>query len=84
MYTMFKYAALLAFLVLIGFSGYKIQEHKDDKDVTKLSIYSAAAGISSIVVIFLLYDLLSKMRVDPLKEEMIDNILEDFLNPTVI
>jgi hypothetical protein len=82
---MFQYVAILILIALIGFSGYKINEHKDDKDVTKLALYSTAVGVASVTVLFVLYGLLSsKYPVGINKDQVIDDILEDFLNPTIM
>lgn len=78
---MFEYVSVIILLSLIGFSGFKINEHKDDSDVTKLALYSTALGISSVTVIVILYSIFFPLISRPSRDIITEQILDDFLNP---
>lgn len=71
-----KYISILILLAIVGVSSFKIDEHKDDEDITNLAIYSSITGISSLLVIYFIYSIWTRMTP---KDKVIDAVLNDFL-----
>lgn len=71
-----KYIVLAILLGVIGFSSFKVNQHKDDKDKTNLAIYSSVVGVSSAFVLYLFYTFFVHVSA---KDKVIDAVLNDFL-----
>lgn len=71
-----KYISILILLSIVGVSSYKINQHLDDEEKTKLATYSTIAGVSSALILYFIY--LIYTHLTP-KDKVIDAVLNDFL-----
>lgn len=71
-----KYISILILLSIVGVSSYKINQHLDDEEKTKLTTYSTIAGVSSALILYFIY--LIYTHLTP-KDKVIDAVLNDFL-----
>ena len=71
-----KYISILILLSIIGVSSYKINQHLDDEDKSKLTAYSVITSVSSAMVLYFIY--LIYTHLTP-KDKVIDAVLNDFL-----
>lgn len=71
-----KYISIVVLLSIIGFSSFKINKHKDDANKKNLVLYSGITALSSMLVIYFIYLILTTLTP---RDVVINAVLNDFL-----